>query len=208
MYSEGDYDLAGFAIGAVERGKVLTSVAAAAGDIVLGLASAGLHSNGFSLVRRVVAATGADLQAPAPFDDARRLGDALLEPTRIYVKSCLDAARAGGVKAFAHITGGGLIDNVPRVLPENTVARLEAAAWEIPAVFRWLASAGGVAVEDMGRTFNCGIGMVLVCAPDDTERLSEILRENGEAVSVIGRIEAGSGEAACVIEGAEIRWRG
>lgn len=208
MYAEGDYDLAGFAVGAVERNALLPLPDIAPGDVVLGLASSGVHSNGFSLVRKIVSVNALSYDALAPFESGRTLGEALLTPTRIYVRACLAAIASGGVKGLAHITGGGLVDNVPRVLPENTVARLDAAAWEMPAVFRWLASAGGVAVEDMGRTFNCGIGMVLVCAPDDAERLSGILRDNGETVSVIGRIEAANGEAACVIDGAELRWRG
>jgi phosphoribosylformylglycinamidine cyclo-ligase len=204
MYAEGDYDLAGFAIGAVERGKALTGEAAASGDIVLGLASSGLHSNGFSLVRRVVAAANADLQAPAPFDADRRLGDALLEPTRIYVKSCLDAVRAGGVKALAHITGGGLIDNVPRVLPRGLAAEIDAAMWPLPAVFRWIKEAGGIATGEMARTFNCGLGMIAVVAPERVADLTALLEDAGERVFCLGRLVPGDG---VILTGTESAWR-
>ncbi len=207
MYGEGDYDLAGFAVGAVERDGLLPRPDIAPGDVVLGLASSGAHSNGFSLVRKIVSVNGLAYDAPAPFDTTRPLGEALLTPTRIYVRACLAAIRAGGVKGLAHITGGGLVDNVPRVLPPDCVARLDAAAWQLPPVFRWLAEAGGVPVHEMSRTFNCGIGMVLVCAADDAARLGDVLRQQGESVAVIGRIEAGSDEAACVVDNAERQWR-
>ena len=202
MYEGGDYDLAGFAVGAVEREAVLTGSGVAAGDVVLGLAASGLHSNGFSLVRKVVALQGLDYAAPAPFDPQRPLGEALLEPTRIYVKSCLAAIRGGGVHALAHITGGGLIENLPRVLPDGLAARLDAAAWPEPPVFGWLAEAGGIARHEMHRTFNCGIGMALIVAPDSAVAAAAALTGGGEAVYEIGRIvERSDGPAVTIGNG-------
>ena len=188
MYQGGDYDLAGFAVGAAERGALLPAQDVKAGDVVLGLASTGVHSNGFSLVRRVVEKTGLAWTAPAPFAPHRTLADALLEPTRIYVKSCLAAVRAGTVKAFAHITGGGLIENIPRVLPPDVVAQIDGGLWELPPVFRWLAKEGGIAPHELARTFNCGIGMVAVVRPDQVQSAIAILTEHGESVRVIGTL--------------------
>jgi phosphoribosylformylglycinamidine cyclo-ligase len=188
MYAHGDYDLAGFAVGAVERERVIDGSRVAAGDVVLGLASAGLHSNGFSLVRRVVEAEGLDYTAPAPFDPRQSLAGALLTPTRIYVRSCLAAARAGRVKALAHITGGGLYENIPRVLPEGLAAELDARTWPLPPVFRWLAEAGGIPDGELARTFNCGIGMMAIAAPEDADDLAAALAAAGETVHRIGRI--------------------
>ena len=207
MYGEGDYDLAGFAVGAVERGEALTGATAAAGDVVLGLASNGLHSNGFSLVRGVVAAVGADLKAPAPFDDGRLLGDVLLQPTRIYVKSCLNAIRAGGVKALAHITGGGLIDNVPRVLPDGLAAEIDATSWPFPDVCHWLKSIGGMTADEMARTFNCGLGMIAVVAPEQATKLSAVLENAGERVYHVGRLAPRRGRGGLILNGAEQAWR-
>src|SRR5262249_34897480 len=188
MYKGEDYDLAGFAVGAVERDDVIDGSRVQAGDVILGLASAGLHSNGFSLVRRVVAAEGLDYAAPAPFDPSRGLGAALLTPTRIYVRSCLAAVRSGHIKALAHITGGGLYENIPRVLPESLIAELDATAWPLPPVFRWLASAGGIADAEMARTYNCGIGMMAVAAAEDAETVMALLAAAGEKVFRIGRV--------------------
>ena len=208
MYAPGDYDLAGFAVGAVERGGVLTGEDVGAGDVVLGLASSGLHANGFSLVRRVVAEAGLDYGAPAPFEPGRSLGLALLEPTRIYVKSCLAAVRAGHVKALAHITGGGLLDNIPRVLPAGLGVEIDGAAWDAPAVFRWLAEAGGIAPQEMARTFNCGIGMVAMAAPGDAAAVIDALAAAGETVVGIGRVTERRGNGpAVVLEGIEQAWR-
>ena len=194
MYAAGDYDLAGFAVGAVERDAVLTGADVVAGDVILGLASSGLHSNGFSLVRRIVEQAGLDYAAAAPFAPELSLGEALLVPTRLYVKSCLAALRLGGVKAFAHITGGGLIENIPRVLPKTLAAELDAACWTLPPVFRWLASTAGLDHHEMARTFNCGIGMVVVTAADVAERIANRLGEAGETVFRVGRIvERGDG---------------
>ncbi len=189
MYREGDYDLAGFAVGAAERGRLLPA-GVQPGDAVLGLASTGVHSNGFSLVRRIVTDAGLGWEQPAPFDPARTLGEALLVPTRIYVRSVLALHRAGLLKAAAHITGGGLPGNLPRVLPDGTIARL-ATAWPVPPVFRWLARTGGVDASEMLRVFNCGVGMALVVT--DPPAASALLEEHGETVFPLGVIEEGSG---------------
>ena len=190
MYREGDYDLAGFAVGAVERGRLLPH-GVAPGDAVLGLASSGVHSNAYSLVRRVIEVSGLPWSAPAPFNPAMTLGQALMVPTRIYVTALLALHRAGLLKAAAHITGGGLPGNLPRVLPEDTVAVLE-PSWPVPPVFAWLARTGGVAPEEMLRVFNCGIGMAVVVA--DVDAATELLRDQGESVARIGHIEAAGGE--------------
>jgi phosphoribosylformylglycinamidine cyclo-ligase len=192
MYGEGDYDLAGFAVGAAERGTLLPR-GVSPGDAVLGLASSGVHSNAYSLVRRVVEVSGLSWSAPAPFDPAVSLGQALMMPTRIYVPALLALHRTGLLKAAAHITGGGLPGNLPRVLPDDTVAVLE-PYWSVPPVFGWLARTGGIAPEEMARVFNCGIGMALVVA--DPDAATDLLRDLGESVARIGRIEAGAGPAA------------
>ncbi|MET1028368.1 MAG: phosphoribosylformylglycinamidine cyclo-ligase [Dongiaceae bacterium] len=201
MYAKGDYDLAGFSVGAVERGQAITGDTVAAGDIVLGLASSGVHSNGYSLVRKVVELSGLDYGAAAPFAADQSLGAALLTPTRIYVKSCLAAIReTKAVKALAHITGGGLLENVPRVLPDNLQAQLDASSWTLPPVFRWLAETAGIAARELSRTFNCGIGMVLVVAPDKAAEVSAVLQRHGETVHRIGRIAPRPAEApGCVV---------
>ncbi|WP_346325917.1 phosphoribosylformylglycinamidine cyclo-ligase [Iodidimonas sp. SYSU 1G8] len=188
MYAGDDYDLAGFAVGAVERGQQLTGAAVSAGDIVLGLASTGLHSNGFSLARKVVERTGLSYADPAPFDPSRSLGEALLTPTRIYVRSCLAALREGVVHALAHITGGGLVENLPRVLPKDLVAELEVGSWSRPDVFGWLQHEGNVPEDDMVRTFNCGIGMAVVVPADAVDTATAVFEAHGETVFRIGRI--------------------
>jgi phosphoribosylformylglycinamidine cyclo-ligase len=207
LYREGDYDLAGFAVGAVERRAAITGQSVRPGDVVLGLASSGVHSNGYSLVRKVMADAGLTLADPAPFASNHSLGEVLLEPTRIYVKSGLAAARTGKVKAFAHITGGGLIENIPRVLPDDTRADLDAEKWELPAVFGWLAKTGRIPPDELARTFNCGIGMVVVTAPEDAQALAAFLEQAGERVLRIGRIEAAAGAPEVHIAGLE-RWPG
>jgi phosphoribosylformylglycinamidine cyclo-ligase len=169
------------------------------GDAILGLASSGVHSNAFSLVRRVVEVSGLGWDAPAPFDPETTLAAALMTPTRIYVPAVLTLHRGGLLKAAAHITGGGLVGNVPRVLPDGFVAVLE-PYWSVPAVFGWLAKAGGIASDEMLRVFNCGIGMAVVVAAEDSERATEMLRDAGESVARIGHIAAGSGEAEVRIE--------
>ncbi|MCW5730503.1 MAG: phosphoribosylformylglycinamidine cyclo-ligase [Alphaproteobacteria bacterium] len=209
MYAAKDYDLAGFAVGAVERERLLTGREVRAGDVILGLGSSGVHSNGFSLVRRVAESAGLRWADPAPFAPGQALGEALLTPTRIYVRSALAAIAEGGVRALAHITGGGLVENIPRVLPEGTLARLDARSWSPPPVFRWLAGAGGIASGEMARTFNCGIGMVAVVDPGQAGRLGQVLADAGESVAQIGRIEAAAdgGPARVEIDYLDEAWR-
>jgi phosphoribosylformylglycinamidine cyclo-ligase len=189
LYAGADYDLAGFAVGAVEREETLPRPGITAGDCILGLASSGLHSNGFSLVRRIVADSGLSLDAPAPFSSALSLADALLEPTRIYVRGCLAALReTKSVKALAHITGGGFIDNVPRVLPSGLGACLDLDTVHVPAVFRWVAKLGRVTESEMLRTFNCGIGMIAVVDPTKVDAVTAVLAREGETVARIGKV--------------------
>jgi phosphoribosylformylglycinamidine cyclo-ligase len=207
MYADGDYDLAGFSVGAAERDGLLPRADIAPGDVVLGLSSNGAHSNGFSLVRRIVERSGLSYDSPAPFAKAS-LGQALLEPTRIYVKPLLAAIRAtGAIKGLAHITGGGLPGNVPRCLPAGTRARLDGDRWPVPAVFGWLRQAGNVPTVDMLRTFNCGLGMVAVVAGSDAGSVAETLTAAGESVHEVGVIERAPGEADCVVDRAERLWR-
>jgi phosphoribosylformylglycinamidine cyclo-ligase len=204
MYAEGDYDLAGFCVGAVERGEALTGEKVAAGDVILGLASSGIHSNGFSLVRRLAADKGWKLDRPALFDQERLLIEALLEPTRIYVRALLPVVRAGKVKALAHITGGGLLENIPRVLPEGLHARVDAAAWPQPRLMAFLQAQGNIEPEEMARTFNCGVGMAVIVSPDDAKDVAEALADAGENVLLIGRVEAG--RRGCTVAGARGAW--
>jgi len=207
MYAKDDYDLAGFAVGAVERDAILPNGAATAGDVLLGIASHGLHSNGFSLVRRIVEANGLNYADEAEFAPGRGLGEALLAPTRIYVKSCLAAIAVGGVKAFAHITGGGLIENIPRVLPKRTTAEIDVTTWTLPPVFAWLAAKGGVPSNEMARTFNCGIGMVAVVAPERAETVAQEFAANGDQVHVIGRLaESTDEEPRVTLKNVEEAW--
>jgi phosphoribosylformylglycinamidine cyclo-ligase len=191
IYAGGDFDLAGFAVGAMERDATLPR-GVAEGDVLLGLASSGVHSNGFSLVRRVVTATGLAWDAPCPFADGP-LGAALLAPTRIYVRPALAAQAAGGLHALAHITGGGLTENLPRVLPEGLGAEINLDAWPLPPVFAWLRAAGGIADPEMLKTFNCGVGMVAVATPERAAALAVLLTEAGESVREIGRVVRGAG---------------
>ena len=188
LYRDQDYDLAGFAVGAVERSSVLTGADVAAGDVLVGLESSGVHSNGFSLIRRLVADQGADLAAPAPFAPDATLADALLEPTRIYVAALLPAVRRGLIKGLAHITGGGFEENVPRMLPAHLAAEIDGTAWSVPAVFRWLAEVGGIAPAEMARTFNCGIAMIAAVAPDHVETVIAALEEGGQNAHRIGTV--------------------
>jgi phosphoribosylformylglycinamidine cyclo-ligase len=194
MYAGGDYDLAGFAVGSVERGEVLPRSDIAVGDMLIGLPSSGVHSNGYSLVRRLVADAGLAWHAPAPFDAARTLGEALLEPTRIYVRPVLSAIReTGAVKALAHVTGGGLSENVPRVLPDGIAAHIDLGSWRPPAVFGWLMQAGALDEPGMLRTFNCGVGLVAVVAQDSADAAMRTLQAAGEAPIRIGELEPGRG---------------
>jgi phosphoribosylformylglycinamidine cyclo-ligase len=189
MYHGNDYDLAGFAVGAAERGQLLPTDDITEGDVLLGLASSGLHSNGFSLVRRIVSVSGLGWADAAPFADGQTLAEALLEPTRIYVKPLLGAIRGThGIKALAHITGGGFPENIPRVLPKDFSAELDLDSVEVPPVFSWLAKTGGVAANEMMRTFNCGIGMILAVASGQAAQVAAVLQEAGETVTPIGRI--------------------
>jgi len=191
MYAPGDFDLAGFAVGAMDRGAALPS-GVQPGDVLLGLGSNGVHSNGYSLVRKVVERTGLAWDAPAPFGESA-LGQALLAPTRLYVTQVLAAIRSGGVHALAHITGGGLTENLPRVLPDGLGASIDLGAWRLPPVFDWLAREGGLETSEMLKTFNAGIGMVLVVAPDRAETLADSLRAAGETVYRIGVVTHGQG---------------
>ena len=202
IYADQDFDLAGFAVGAVERDAILPRPDVASGDVVLGLASSGVHSNGFSLVRKLVANSGVVYGDLAPFDKHRSLGEALLTPTRIYVKPLLAAIRAtGAIKAMAHITGGGITENVPRVLPAGVSARIDLCALPVVLVFGWLAGLGAIAEAEMLRTFNCGVGMAVVVRADSVDSVMASLAAAGEAVAVIGRIEARD-RAAVVYDGA------
>ena len=191
MYPEGDFDLAGFAVGAMERGTALPA-GVAEGDVILGLASDGVHSNGYSLVRRVVEASGLGWDAACPWD-AGTLGAALLTPTRLYVKAALAAIAAGEVHGLAHITGGGLTENLPRVLPEGLGAEIDLTAWSLPPVFGWLASQGGIAEAEMLKTFNAGIGMTVVTAPGAQDAVTAALQAEGQTVYRIGTVTAGQG---------------
>jgi phosphoribosylformylglycinamidine cyclo-ligase len=202
IYQAGDYDLAGFAVGAVARDKLLPRKDIAPGDAVIGLASSGVHANGFSLVRRIVAAAGLPWDAPAPFEPSRQLGEALLMPTRLYVQSCLAAIRAtGAVKALAHITGGGFVDNIPRVLPKGLAVALDLDRVPVHPVFKWLAAAGGVSEREMLRTFNCGIGMIAVLDAEAAEQACEAFAANGETVVQLGEVIAAAGEPTAAFRG-------
>ena len=193
MYPAGEYDLAGFAVGVVEKSKIIDGLTIAAGDAVLGLASSGAHSNGYSLIRRIVAKNNADLSAQI---GGKTLSDLILAPTRIYVKSVLQLMEKIPVKGLAHITGGGLIDNVPRILPEHLCARLARASWPQPALFTWLQQQGNVAEAEMLRVFNCGIGMVVIVAEQHATAASELLRAAGETVWRIGNVQTRNGSEA------------
>ena len=191
VYHGDDYDLAGFAVGAAERGAILPRDDIRAGDVILGIASSGIHSNGYSLVRKVVARSKLKWSAPAPFDKKKKLGAAVLTPTRIYVKSCLAAIReTKAVKALAHITGGGFPDNIPRVLPKSLGARIDLARIPVLPVFRWLAKTGGIAEKEMLRTFNCGVGMIAVVEARAADKVAAVLKREGESVVRLGELVA------------------
>lgn len=206
MYDTGHYDLAGFAVGAVERDQVLPLPTVQAGDVLLGIASSGVHSNGYSLVRHLVQNAHLDYHQPAAFAPEQTLAEALLAPTRIYVKPVLAAIKNGGIKALAHITGGGLLENIPRVLPDGLGVWLEGSSWEILPVFKWMASLGRVAPEEMARTFNCGIGMVAVVDGKDVAEVTRALTEAGERVYRIGEVEKSLSEKRVVIHGWDKVW--
>jgi len=185
MYTKGDYDLAGFCVGVVEKSRIITGQEVSEGDVLIGLASSGPHSNGYSLIRKIIEVSNADLNSP--FDGAT-LGERLLAPTQIYVKPLLKLIETVNVKAMAHITGGGLLENLPRVMPEKTQAQIDSQSWSRPAIFDWLQEKGNVEPNEMYRTFNCGIGMVLVISPDDVSDTLSILKEHQLAAMQIGKI--------------------
>jgi len=191
MYAKGDFDLAGFSVGAMERGAMLPS-GVSEGDVLLGLASSGVHSNGYSLVRKIVENSGLGWDAPCPFSDGT-LGEALLAPTKLYVRSGLAAYRAGGLHALAHITGGGLTENLPRALPDGLGADIDLTAWPLPPVIKWLVDQAGMKQSELLKTFNCGIGMIVVVAKDRADELTAIFEEHGETVFTIGSVTSGGG---------------
>ncbi|MGZ6021903.1 MAG: phosphoribosylformylglycinamidine cyclo-ligase [Rhizomicrobium sp.] len=203
LYAKGDFDLAGFTVGAVERHHVLPRTNDMnEGDVVIGVASSGVHSNGYSLVRRVVTDAGVAYDAPAPFDKSRTLGAALLAPTRLYIKSGLAAIRAGGVKGLAHITGGGITENFPRPLPDGLDAEIDLSCWTPPPVFGWLARQAGIAEREMLRTFNCGLGLIAIVAPESAGHVIDAFQEGGEKAMRVGHLIAGEGEAKVRFKGA------
>ncbi len=204
MYALGDYDLAGFCVGAVERGEQLTGERVAPGMVLLGLASSGIHSNGYSLVRRMASDKGWKLDRPALFDPEKLLIDLLMAPTRIYVRSLLPVIRAGHIAALAHITGGGLLENIPRVLPEGARAVVDADAWAQPRMMAFLQAQGNIEPAEMARTFNCGIGMALAVSADDVPSVTCALQADGETVLTIGRIERGI--RGCTVRGSAGTW--
>ncbi|MEH6524995.1 MAG: phosphoribosylformylglycinamidine cyclo-ligase [Sneathiella sp.] len=194
MYAAGDYDLAGFTVGAVERDQLLQANQLNDGDILLGLASSGVHSNGFSLIRKLVVDFDLNYSDTAPFDSQQSLGDALIAPTRIYVKSCLQAIRAGHIKALSHITGGGLYENIPRILPKSLVAEIDATSWALPPLFSWLAQIGNIAPRELATTFNCGLGMVVAVSPENEKQAIEMLTNAGETVFSVGYLRKRVGD--------------
>ncbi|UTW53886.1 phosphoribosylformylglycinamidine cyclo-ligase [Kordiimonas sp. SCSIO 12610] len=206
MYNGKDYDLAGFSVGAAERGTMIDGSNVTAGDVLIGLKSSGIHSNGYSLVRRIIDDKGYNYQSPAPFDEKTSLGEALLTPTRIYVKSCMALVKAGYAKAFSHITGGGFLENVPRVMPENTLAKIDSSAWDLLSIYSWLQNEGNIETREMARTFNCGIGMVIVVSQENADAALELLSKAGEDAVIIGSIEAGDGKPKCEVSGKAGTW--
>jgi phosphoribosylformylglycinamidine cyclo-ligase len=202
LYKDGDYDLGGFAVGAAERGTLLPTRDMAVGDAVIGLASSGVHSNGFSLVRKIVERSGLSYADKAPFSPIMTLGGALLTPTRLYVKSCLRAIReTGAVKGLAHITGGGFTDNIPRVLPKGLGVRIDLPALNVLPVFKWLAAEGDIAELELLRTFNCGIGMIAIVKQEAVSQVMDILRDSGETVSLLGDVIEAEGDERVVYDG-------
>ena len=202
LYQGDDYDLAGFAVGAVERDEILPRADIAEGDAIIGLASSGVHSNGYSLVRKVVAKSGLAWNAPAPFAPGQSLGEAILTPTRIYVKSCLAAIReTKAVKGLAHITGGGFPDNIPRVLPKGLGARIDLARVPVLPMFQWLAHVGGIAQNEMARTFNCGIGMIVIAAAKDAAAVADAFTRAGEKTVLLGEVVRATGEPRVIYDG-------
>lgn len=213
LYADGDYDLAGFTVGAVERDQLISGDTIEAGDTILGLASNGLHSNGFSLVRHLIENAGISYDAPAPFENDKILSDALLTPTRLYVKPLLAALKikndegTPAIKGMAHITGGGFVENVPRVLPDGFAAQIDANSWDLPPVFHWLAELGGLSHMDLATTLNCGIGMIVICNPDHADAITTVLRDAGETVHTIGQVfEQGDQPRQIQLDNLESAW--
>lgn len=204
MYADGDYDLAGFCVGAVERSEALVGNDVKAGDILIGLASSGVHSNGFSLVRRLAADKEWALQEKAPFDDSRTLIDTLIEPTRIYVKSLLPIIRDKKINALAHITGGGLLENIPRVLPDGCHAKVNSDHWKLPALMGFLQEQGNIETAEMAKTFNCGMGMILAVSPDNVDDVMQSLSDANEDATIVGEII--SGQKGCSVSGSAGNW--
>ena len=213
MYAAEDYDLAGFTVGAVERDEIVNNDRIQDGDVIIGMAASGLHSNGFSLVRKIVETTqGCDYGSAAPFEAGTNLGDALLVPTKIYVKSLLDALKIKdnneqqAIKGMANITGGGLTENIPRILSDDLAATLDANSWTLPPIFKWLAACGNLSAEDMAVTLNCGIGMVVICAKDDAQKIMDNLVQHGEKVMKIGYINKKSDGASVIVNNTDTAW--
>ncbi|MGB4056918.1 MAG: phosphoribosylformylglycinamidine cyclo-ligase [Alphaproteobacteria bacterium] len=204
LYAPGDYDLAGFSVGAVERDSIINGETITEGDVILGLASSGVHSNGFSLVRKLLQSTNNTYESKAPFDPARTLGDILLTPTRLYVKPVLEALKIktadgkAAIRGMAHITGGGLYENIPRILPETACAHLDAKSWDMPEIFKWLMKAGNIDPQDMGRTLNCGIGMVVVVTANEAAAVKKSFEKSGEKTFTLGKIEKRKAEAVVI----------
>jgi len=214
MYDEGDYDLAGFTVGAVERDKIVTNDNVAEGDVIIALASSGLHSNGYSLVRKIVnSIQGYEYNAASKFESGKTMGETLLTPTKIYVKSILEALKledengVQSIKAMANITGGGLLENIPRSLPEGLGAVINTNNWQLPDLFKWLAKAGDLSTSDMALTLNCGIGMVVICAEEEAEKIMENLKQSGETVMKIGYIQSRNDDERVKLLNAEENWK-
>lgn len=206
MYHDGDYDLAGFAVGAVERDAVITGSTITAGDVVIGVSSSGVHSNGYSLVRKIVKDAGLTFDSPAPFTSGKTMADILMTPTKIYTRALMPLIKqAGTIKGMAHITGGGLLENIPRVLPDGIGVRLDMTKWEKPAIFSWLKTTGDIDPTEMARTLNCGIGMVVIAAPDKADEITSHLNAAGETATVIGEAVADA-DRRIVISALETAW--
>ncbi|PZP57043.1 MAG: phosphoribosylformylglycinamidine cyclo-ligase [Micavibrio aeruginosavorus] len=207
MYHGGDYDLAGFSVGAVERDKILTGQTIQAGDVVYGLPSSGVHSNGFSLVRKIITDTDTKLDDTCPYEDGKTLAQALMTPTRIYVKALMSILKETSlIKGLSHITGGGLLENIPRVLPDGLGVKLDATKWELLPVFKWLKKSAAISNHDMARTLNCGLGMIVICAANSANELEVLLKANGEDFHRIGDVIAATGNERVIIENMDQEW--
>jgi phosphoribosylformylglycinamidine cyclo-ligase len=207
IYSDNDYDLAGFCVGAVERSRIIDGTTVCAGDIVLGLASSGIHSNGFSLVRKLIEVSKVDYNDPCSFENGKTFGEALLCPTKIYVKSCLAALKADCIKGLSHITGGGFVENIPRILPPGVKVDVDASLWKLPPVFEWLRTAGNITPIEMAKTFNCGIGMAVIVPADKAEQAKKIFEKNGEVAYYIGTVSSKAGdEPSTTVNGCAGSW--